>query len=86
MKAYILKLTFEYLGPSVWRRVILPAGATFNWLHETIQYVTNIKSKVSPYHFYGIGIDDIFITWVPIHEGKYYVEEYKCTIQPFLKI
>ncbi|MFJ5770779.1 SEC-C metal-binding domain-containing protein [Psychrobacillus sp. NPDC093180] len=72
MKAYILKLTFEYLEPSVWRRVILPAGATFNRLHETIQYVTNFKSTISPYHFFGIGIDDIFIT----NNGAI-LEEYK---------
>lgn len=72
MKAYILKLTFEYLEPSVWRRVILPAEATFNRLHETIQYVTNFQSKLSPYHFFGIGIDDNFITNNPA-----IIEEYK---------
>ena len=41
MKAYILKLTFEDIEPVVWRRVVLPAGATFNRLHELIQRVTN---------------------------------------------
>ncbi|MFJ8065005.1 SEC-C metal-binding domain-containing protein [Psychrobacillus sp. NPDC096426] len=72
MKAYILKLTFEYLEPPVWRRVILPAGATFNRLHETIQYVTNFQSRKSPYHYFGIEIDDNFIT-----NNVAILEEYK---------
>lgn len=72
MKAYILKLTFEYIEPLVWRRVILPAGATFNRLHETIQYVTNFQSRMSPYHYFGIEIEDNFIT-----NNEAILEEYK---------
>ena len=72
MKAYILKLTFEYIEPLIWRRVILPAGATFNRLHETIQNVTNFQSRISPYHYFGIEIDDNFIT-----NNEAILEEYK---------
>ena len=48
MKAYKLTLTFEDIEPPVWRSVILPAGATFNRLHETIQHVTNFQSEMEP--------------------------------------
>ena len=62
MKAYILKLSFEDITPLIWRRVILPADATFHRLHQTIQSVTNFQSTLSPYHSFGVGIDDYFIT------------------------
>ncbi|MBO1911106.1 plasmid pRiA4b ORF-3 family protein, partial [Microvirga sp. 3-52] len=62
MKAYILKLTFEDITPLIWRRVIMPADATFHRLHQTIQAVTNFQSTLSPYHFFGVTIDDYFIT------------------------
>lgn len=62
MKAYILKLSFEDITPLIWRRIILPAGATFNRLHETIQNVTNFQSTLEPYHTFGVEIDDYFIT------------------------
>ncbi|QFG01240.1 hypothetical protein PB01_17635 [Psychrobacillus glaciei] len=77
MKAYILKLTFEDINPLVWRRVILPAGATFNRLHETIQYATNFQSEISPYHSFGVEIEDNFITnneaILDEYKGKKYV-------------
>ncbi|MDM5332114.1 SEC-C metal-binding domain-containing protein [Ureibacillus composti] len=72
MKAYILKLTFQDIQPEVWRRIILPAGATFNRLHETIQYVTNFQSEMEPYHYFGIEIEDLFIT-----NNQSLLEEYK---------
>ena len=64
MKAYILKLTFEDIEPTVWRRVILPAGATFNRLHELIQNVTNFQSEWADtaIHSFAIELEDIFIT------------------------
>lgn len=62
MKAYILKLSFEGIKPEVWRRVIIPAGATFNRLHETIQYVTNFKSRKEPYHYFCFPFEDVLIT------------------------
>ncbi|TQR21839.1 plasmid pRiA4b ORF-3 family protein [Psychrobacillus vulpis] len=72
MKAYILKLLFEDIKPLVWRRVILPADATFNRLHETIQYVTNFQSEISPYHSFGVEIDGNYIT-----NNESILEEYK---------
>ncbi|MED3662158.1 SEC-C metal-binding domain-containing protein [Ureibacillus sp. FSL K6-8385] len=62
MKAYILKLSFKGIQPEVWRRVIIPAGATFNRLHETIQYVTNFKSYLEPYHSFCFPLEDAIIT------------------------
>lgn len=74
MKAYIIKLEFNHLQPEVWRRVIMPAGATFNRLHETIQRVTNFKSALEPYHYFAVEVEDLFITNNPIlheeHKGK----------------
>ena len=45
MKAYILKVEMVGLEPPVWRRVILPAGATFQRLHAIIQDMTNFQSE-----------------------------------------
>lgn len=72
MKAYILKLTFEEIKPEIWRRVVLPAGATFNRLHETIQYVTNFQSELDSYHNFSFEIENLFIT----NDGNL-LEEYK---------
>ncbi len=44
MKAYIIKIEFDESNPLIWRRVIMPAGATFNRLHNVIQTVTNFQS------------------------------------------
>ncbi|MBS4223185.1 plasmid pRiA4b ORF-3 family protein [Lederbergia citrea] len=38
MKAYQLKITLMDVEPSVWRRVIIPAGTNFKRLHDTIQF------------------------------------------------
>lgn len=72
MKAYILKLTFEDISPLVWRRVILPAGATFHRLHQTLQFVTNFQSGLDPYHSFGVEIDDYFVT-----DNERILDEYK---------
>lgn len=72
MKAYIIKLAFEDIQPEVWRRVIMPAGATFNRLHETIQHVTNFQSREEPYHYFAIGAGDLLIT-----NNEVLLEEYK---------
>lgn len=72
MKAYILKLSFEDITPLIWRRIILPAGATFNRLHETIQNVTNFQSTLEPYHTFGVEIDEYFIT-----NNESILEDYK---------
>ncbi len=54
MKAYIIKIELIHSEPLVWRRVIMPADATFNRLHDVIQTVTNFKSGYSrgDYHLY----------------------------------
>ena len=44
MKSYIIKIELQESSPLVWRRVIIPAGATFNRLHDIIQNVTNFQS------------------------------------------
>ena len=72
MKAYILKLSFEDIAPLIWRRIILPADATFHRLHQTIQSVTNFQSTLSPYHSFAVQIDDYFIT-----DNEMIREEYK---------
>ena len=81
MKAYILKFSFQHIQPEVWRRVIIPAGATFNRLHETIQYVTNFQSELEPYHSFGIEIEDIFIT-----NNEDFLKEYKTQLFKGLKV
>jgi Plasmid pRiA4b ORF-3-like protein/SEC-C motif len=72
MKAYILKLSFVDMTPLIWRRVILPADATFHRLHQTIQSVTNFQSTSLPYHSFSVGIDDYYIT-----DNEHLREEYK---------
>lgn len=72
LKAYIVKLIFEDIQPEVWRRIVLPAGATFNRLHETIQHVTNFQSELEPYHYFGIEIENLFIT-----NNERLLEDYK---------
>ncbi len=54
MKAYIIKIELKYSAPLIWRRVIMPAGATFNRLHDVIQTVTNFQSGYpsGDYHLY----------------------------------
>lgn len=58
MKAYIVNISFQYIEPKIWRRVILPAGCTFNRLHEIIQSVTNFQD----YHSFAFEIEGNFIT------------------------
>lgn len=51
MKSYIIKIELEHSDPLIWRQVIMPAGATFNMLHDIIQQVTNFQSGY-PYEAY----------------------------------
>lgn len=44
MKAYKINISFIDSDPVIWRSVVMPAGATFNRLHDIIQNVTNFKS------------------------------------------
>ena len=51
MKSYIIRIELEGSKPLIWRRVIMPADATFRRLHDVIQTVTNFKSGY-PYSGY----------------------------------
>jgi len=51
LKSYIVRIELEQSNPLVWRRVIMPAGATYNRLHDVIQNVTNFRSGY-PYEGY----------------------------------
>ena len=71
LKAYIVRLSFEDIEPEIWRRVILPAGATFNRLHEIIQRVTNFQSYFidQPYHFFDFEVGTQLVSNNPhMHE------------------
>ncbi|WP_052461865.1 plasmid pRiA4b ORF-3 family protein [Sporosarcina koreensis] len=72
MKSYILKFTMLDMHEPVWRRVVMPAGATFNRLHSTIQHVTNFRSYYtdSPYHFFEIEVDGLCITDNPVRREE----------------
>lgn len=54
MKSYKIKIELTASKPLIWRRVIIPAGATFNRLHDVIQNVTNFQSgnPYEPYHLF----------------------------------
>ena len=56
MKSYIIKIELVDSEPLIWRRVIMPAAATFRRLHDIIQGVTNFSSGylggVDDYHLY----------------------------------
>ncbi|MCF8020028.1 MAG: plasmid pRiA4b ORF-3 family protein [Vallitaleaceae bacterium] len=54
MKSYIIKIEFEESNPLIWRRVIMPASATYKRLHDVIQNVTNFQSGYpgGGYHLY----------------------------------
>ena len=54
MKSYIIKIELEESNPLIWRKVIMPAGATYKRLHDVIQNVTNFQSGYphSGYYLY----------------------------------
>ncbi|MDO9566556.1 MAG: plasmid pRiA4b ORF-3 family protein [Candidatus Desulfaltia sp.] len=60
MKAYIIKIKLKHSDPLIWRRVIMPAGATFNRLHDVIQTVTNFQSgyPAGDYHLYEFDLQE----------------------------
>jgi len=66
MKAYQIRIELKESNPILWRRVIMPADATFNKLNDIIQNVTNFKSgyPYDSYHLYEFLIpeEDIIIT------------------------
>ncbi len=66
MKAFQVKIEIQYTDPLIWRRVIMPAGATFNRLHDVIQNVFNFNSGYpnAAYHLYDFDLfaDNIRVT------------------------
>lgn len=51
MKSYIVRIELEHSDPLIWRKVIMPAGATFNMLHDIVQLTSNFQSGY-PYEAY----------------------------------
>ncbi|REB08629.1 hypothetical protein DVB69_05710 [Sporosarcina sp. BI001-red] len=72
MKSYIVNITMVHVEPAVRRRVIMPAGATFNRLHEMIQQMTNFESYLTdqPYHFFEVEVDGLCITDNPVQREE----------------
>src|SRR6056297_3179059 len=66
MKAYQIKIEFIDSKPKIWRRVVMPADATFNRLNDVIQTVTNFISgyPYGDYHLYEFDLteDNIKVT------------------------
>jgi hypothetical protein len=83
MKAYKIKIEFTGSEPLIWRRVIMPAGATFNRLHDVIQNVTNFNSgyPYEPCHLYefDLSIENLSVTndVDSYDENKLYKARYK---------
>lgn len=66
MKSYIIRIELEESSPVVWRRVVMPAGATYRRLHDVIQNVTNFQSgfPYGGYHLYEFELkrDNMIVT------------------------
>lgn len=66
MKAYIIQIELEQSKPLIWRKVIMPAGATFNMLHDIVQQTSNFQSGYphDAYHLFEFDLakDSIRVT------------------------
>lgn len=64
MKSYIINIELIDSDPLIWRKVILPAGATFNRLNDVIQNITNFQSGYphEPYHLFEFDLGDLIVT------------------------
>lgn len=64
MKAYIVKIELAGSDPLIWRRVVMPAGATFNRLHDIIQNATNFLSGYpnGAYHLFEFDLGNKVVT------------------------
>ena len=60
MKAYQIKIEIQHSEPLIWRRVIMPADATFNRLHDVIQNVFNFYSGYpqDAYHLFHFDLSE----------------------------
>lgn len=52
IKAYIIYIELQGSDPLIWRRVVMPAGATYKRLHDIIQNVTNFQSGYPHYDYH----------------------------------
>lgn len=83
MKAYKIKIEFTGSNPLIWRRVIMPAEATFNRLHDVIQNVTNFNSgyPYEPCHMFEFNLkeENLIVTndGDAYEENKLYKSRYK---------
>ncbi len=86
VKSYILRIELIGSDPLIWRRVIMPAGATFNRLHDVIQGVTNFRSGYPNiiYHLFRFELkeDNICVT----NDEETYAEHLKVRKPTGLKI
>ncbi len=64
MKAYIINIELVGSEPLIWRRVIMPAGATFNRLNDVIQNVTNFLSgyPYDAYHLFEFDLGELIVS------------------------
>lgn len=64
MKAYIVTIELVGSNPLIWRKVIMPADATFNRLHDVIQNVTNFQGGYpsNGYHLFEFNLGDLIVT------------------------
>lgn len=62
MKAYIINIEIRETQPLIWRRVIMPAGATFRRLHDVIQIVTNFQSEANHLYRFDLSKENIVVT------------------------
>ncbi|WP_010531708.1 plasmid pRiA4b ORF-3 family protein [Lentibacillus jeotgali] len=65
MKAYQIKIELTGSEPLIWRRIVMPAGATFNRLHDVIQNATNFQGGYpGAYHLFEFDLpnDNIRVT------------------------
>lgn len=64
MKSYIINIELIGSNPLIWRKVILPAGATFNRLNDVIQNVTNFQSGYPnySYHLFEFDFGNLIVT------------------------
>ncbi|GGJ94713.1 plasmid pRiA4b ORF-3 family protein [Lentibacillus kapialis] len=59
MKAYQIRIELTGSDPLIWRRVVMPADATFNRLHDVIQTVTNFQGGYPhTYHLFEFDLPD----------------------------
>ena len=83
MKSYIIRIELEHSDPLIWRKVIMPAGATFKMLHDIVQQVSNFQGGYPSegYHLFEFDLaeDGIRVTndEEAYQEHQYYKKNWK---------